>query len=619
MARTIPFGRPCRLACLANKKMPSSNRATSTNCTRRLFHLALAYKRYLALIGVATVIAAVAVISQMSSLGKIIDGAFLGHLGLNELRLLFVWLGAAICLRAGTVSLVNLLAQEIAIRVKERLRIRLFRRLIERGPLFTLQERTGELVASSVEGIEKLDPWYVSFLPHGLAMGIVPITLAIFVTWIDWPSGLVLMLTGPLIPIFMVLIGVSANQKIDRQWYALQRMSGHFLDVLQGLPTLHLLGRSDLQAANILKVSEEFRRKTMQVLYIAFLSGLVLELAASISTAVVAVEIGIRLIEGLIRFQTGLIVLLLAPEFYLPFRLFGASHHAGMEGSAAGQRVFAILDSENPGNAGHGNHPIASETSGLRVCVTGQPMGAMGIAPGDTGVHTVSVRFQDVDYQYPGASFPALRGVSFELFPGRIHLLTGHSGAGKSTVMKLLLQLLQPTHGLVLANGRPLTGIPPEVWRSQIAFVPQHPHFFEGSVLDNLRLANRVASLDEVRAAARLAEADAFILALPDGYYTPITEAARRFSGGERQRLAIARALLKNSPLFLLDEPVSHLDGVTAAKLQRILFRLAPQRTTLIVAHHGFAFSEMDEILVLSQGQLLPDGREASILRRRRR
>jgi thiol reductant ABC exporter CydD subunit len=590
--------------------MATSHQTASSTCNRRLFRLALQHRRYVALIGATSLLGAIAVIAQMTSLGGIIDGAFLGSLDLTQLTMPFVWLGAAVCLRAAGVCSGGLAAQTLAIRIKEELSTRLFRRLIDLGPLFTQQEKTGELVASSVEGIEKLDPWYVSFLPHALAMGIVPITLAIFVTWIDWPSGLVLMLTGPLIPIFMALIGISAKQKIDRQWSALQRMSGHFLDVLQGLPTLHLLGRSDLQAANILKVSEEFRRKTMQVLYIAFLSGMVLELAASISTAVVAVEIGIRLIEGLIRFQTGLIVLLLAPEFYLPFRLFGASHHAGMEGSAAGQRIFAILDLENAGNAGNRNHPSVRETSGLRVCVTGHPMGAMGIVTGDPGAARLSIRFQGVDYQYPGASFPALCGVTFELFPGRIHLLTGHSGAGKSTVMKLLLQLLQPTHGLVLANGRPLTEIPPEVWRSHIAFVPQHPHFFEGSVLDNLRLANRDVSLDEVRAAARLAEADAFILALPEGYYTPISEAARRFSGGERQRLAIARALLKNSPLFLLDEPVSHLDAVTAAKLQRILFRLAPQRTTLIVAHHGFAFSEVDEILVLSQGQLLPDGRE---------
>jgi thiol reductant ABC exporter CydD subunit len=579
----------------------------STTCTRRLFRLALAYKRYLALIGVATFLAAVAVIFQMTSLGRIIDGAFLRHLDLRRLHVPFVWLIGAIFLRASAIWLTGLVAQEIAIRIKEQLRAQLLRRLIDLGPLFTQREKTGELVATSVDGVEKLDGWYVSFLPHGLAMAIVPVTIAGFVTSIDWPSGLVLMFTGPLIPIFMTLIGISAKQKIDRQWSALQRMSGHFLDVLQGLPTLHLLGRSSLQAANIKRVSEEFRGKTMRVLYVAFLSGLVLELAASISTAIVAVEIGVRLIEGLINFQTGLVVLVLAPEFYLPFRLFGASHHAGMEGAAAGERIYEILDASSDADRAVGT---SSRSSGFVRLNFSSPMpdsrghsDEREIGPTDlcAGLH---VRFEDVDYQYPGSLIRAIHGLCLELVPGRIHLLTGHSGAGKSTLIKLLLQLLQPTRGTVFANGEPLTRFAPKAWRAQIALVPQHPHFFDGSILDNLRIVNRDASMEQIRAAARLAEADEFILALPEGYHAPISEAAKRFSGGERQRLGIARAFLKDSPLLLFDEPASHLDAETAAKLQRAIIRLARHRTTLIVAHHGFASSEADDVFELSGGRL---------------
>ena len=589
--------------------MSDSTRKASATFARRLFRLALEHKAFLVLLGVASFLSALAIVLQMTSLGRIIDGAFFRHLDLKQLRIPLVGLASAIGLRAGTLWLTALVAQEIAIRVKERLRSQLLRRFIALGPLFTQRERTGELVTTSVEGVEKLDAWYASFLPHGLAMAIVPVTLAAFVTWIDWPSGLVLMFTGPLILIFMALIGISAKQKIDRQWSALQRMSGHFLDVLQGLPTLHLLGRSGLQAANIKRVSEEFRTRTMRVLYVAFLSGLVLELAASISTAIVAVEIGIRLIEGFIDFQTGLIVLLLAPEFYLPFRLFGASHHAGMEGAAAGQRVFEILDQRSMINAGNAVGTSARSSASVGPYMSFSALDSR--APSDerelvpTGLRAgVRVCFENVHYQYPEASMPALHGVSFELAPGRIHLLTGHTGAGKSTVMKLLLQLVQPTRGAVFVNGRLLAQIPPMIWRAQIAFVPQHPHFFEGSILDNLRMANRGASMAQVRAAAELAEADEFILALPGGYHAPISEAARRFSGGERQRLAIARAFLRDTPLLLFDEPASHLDAETGAKVQRALLRLAQHRTTLIVAHHGFASSETDEVFELSGGRL---------------
>jgi ABC-type multidrug transport system fused ATPase/permease subunit len=218
-----------------------------------------------------------------------------------------------------------------------------------------------------------------------------------------------------------------------------------------------------------------------------------------------------------------------------------------------------------------------------------------------SGLH---VLFQDVTYQYPGTSCPALRGLTFDLYPGCIHLLTGQSGAGKSTIIKLLLRFVQPTTGQLVVDGQLLTEVPPETWRTQVAYVSQFPHFFEGTVLDNLRIAAPGVALEHVRAAARLAEADDFIMGLPDGYSTPISEAAGRFSGGERQRLAIARALLKDSPLLLFDEPASHLDVATAAKLQRAFLRLSRKRTTLVIAHHGFALSGADVVLELLHGQL---------------
>ena len=594
----------------------------SKSCIPPLLRLALPHKRWLAALGMTALLSAVAAILQMESLSRVIDGAFLRRANLMELREPILWLAGAICLRAAALWLSELSSQEIAARVKERLRNRLLCSLTRRGPLFTQREKTGELAACIVEGVEKLDAWYSKFLPHAAGMAIVPPTLALFVLWIDWPSGIIFMLTGPLIPIFMALIGMMAKRKTQQQWAALSRMSGHFLDVLQGLPTLHLFGRSSVQGANISSVSEHFRRTTMRVLLIAFLSGLVLELAASISTALVAVEIGVRLIEGLMDFQIGLLVLLLAPEFYLPFRQLGASHHAGMEGAAAGERIFELLDEErlprptgsvypeqNRANqqAGETLRRSEDESSAARQLQLDRAVVLLSesIAAAQAVAGPIHVRFHDVDYRYPSAPAPAICGLTFELNPGRIHLLAGESGAGKSTVMKLFLRFIQPTGGALLVNGRSLLEIPPELWRSQVAFVSQHPHFFEGSVLDNLRVARPGAALKEVRAAAKLAEADEFVMALPQGYHTPISEAAARFSGGERQRLAITRAFLKDSPLLLFDEPTSHLDAATAAKLQRAFVRLARQRTTLVIAHHGFALTKADVIFVLSRGRLV--------------
>jgi ATP-binding cassette subfamily C protein CydD len=634
----------------------------------RLFRLALSHRRWLVVLGATALLGAGAAILQMESLSRIIDGAFLRRADLMELREPLLWLAGAIGLRAATLWLSELASQEVAARVKEQLRNRLLRSLTRRGPLFTQCEKTGELATCVVEGVEKLDAWYAKFLPHAMAMAIVPATLALFVLWIDWPSGVVLMLTGPLILVFMALIGMMAQRKTQQQWAALSRMSGHFLEVLQGLPTLHLFGLSSVQGSNISRVSEHFRRATMRVLLIAFLSGLVLELAASISTALVAVEIGVRLIEGMMDFQTGLLVLLLAPEFYLPFRQFGASHHAGMEGAAAGKRIFELLDDESTSRVSAARHsrnqsdekqpPIdangreldpfirvnsrafavrkssqkskipnysrAKEDQNARLPVQCNgdaakglqrprprsrsgavlllPNGSLGA---DTAAVPIHIRFQDVDYQYPRAPAPAICGLTFELQPGRIHLLAGESGAGKSTVMKLLLRFIQPTGGALMVNGRSLLEIPPELWRSQVAFVSQYPHFFEGSVLDNLRAARPGAALEEVRTAARLAEAEEFVMALPQGYQTPISEAAARFSGGERQRLAIARAFLKDSPLLLFDEPTSHLDVVTTTKLQQAFLRLARHRTTLVIAHHGLVVTGADIVFVLSRGRLL--------------
>jgi ATP-binding cassette subfamily C protein CydD len=326
----------------------------------------------------------------------------------------------------------------------------------------------------------------------------------------------------------------------------------------------------------------------MNVLKVAFLSGMVLELAASVSIALVAVQVGIRLIEGLMIYQLGLFVLLLAPEFYLPFRTLGQHHHAGMEGAAAAEKIFELLNQQIPGNTSTHKIPIPESIE--------------------------NIQFNDVGFIYADSSTPALKNIHLNLIPGTITALAGHTGSGKTTLAYLLLGFLSPGEGKILLNGNSLHSFDPEEWRKMIAYVPQHPHFFNGTILENLFMANTHATFDEVTDAAKKAGAHDFIESLPEGYHTLLTENASRLSGGERQRLSIARAFLKNTPLLILDEPTSNLDPESEHYIALATCELVKNRTTLIIAHRLRTVKMADNIIVLHQGKIAESGNHGELI-----
>src|SRR5690606_31105200 len=326
------------------------------------------------------------------------------------------------------------------------------------------------------------------------------------------------------------------------QWRALSRMSAHFLDALQGLPTLKLFGRSRAEIERIRVISDQFRDTTMSVLRVAFLSALVLELLSTISVAIVAVEIGLRLLYERMTFADAFFVLVIAPEFYLSLRMLGTRFHAGMSGFAAAERIFAVLETPPPA--------------------------APDAPPAALPERITTVRFERVAFAYDAGERPALNGVSFEIRHGEKVALVGPSGAGKSTIVQLLLRFIEPGGGQITVDGVPLALIPADVWRTQIAWVPQRPHLFQTTIADNIRLARPDAPLEDVVRAAEQAHADEFIRAMPQGYATPIGERGARLSGGQAQRIALARAYLKDAPLLLLDEPTANLDAETEALLQ---------------------------------------------------
>ncbi len=566
------------------------------------------------------VIAGVVLVGQAFYLSRVINRVFLAGADLAGVQTYLLLLFGFSLLRAGLTWSSQVTAQRVASRVKIELRRCLAAQLLALGPAYTQGERSGELTNTVVEGVEALNDYFSQYLPQLATAALVPLTILLFVFPLDLLSGLVLLLTTPLIPIFMVLIGQAAESMTQRQWSSLSRMSAHFLDVLQGLTTLKLLGRSREQAEIIAFISNRFRQTTLSVLRVAFLSALVLELVATISTAVVAVQVGLRLLYGWLEFEQALFVLILAPEFYLPLRLLGSRFHAGMSGAAAARRIFEVLETplpittadRRPLGLSLGTKPSTAEISHktAEFLTTNQPTNHPSI---QLTIHP-PIQFNEVHYSYDAAERPALRGVSFTIEPGQKVALVGPSGAGKSTVAHLLLRFIDPTAGVISVAGRPLATIEPATWRAQLAWVPQQPYLFHASVADNIRLSRPEAAPADVVRAAQLAQADRFIASLPAGYDTLIGERGARLSGGQAQRLALARAFLKDAPILILDEATANLDPEQEAEIQAAIERLLRRRTALIIAHRLNTVRNADKIVVLDNGLIQEAGTHTALM-----
>jgi thiol reductant ABC exporter CydD subunit len=443
-------------------------------------------------------------------------------------------------------------------------------------------EHTGELTLAATRGVDALDAYFARYLPQLVLSALVPLAVLAWVARTDRISAVILLATVPLVPLFGWLIGAASEVPARRQWRLLGSLAGHFLDVLQGLPTLRLFGRSGAQAEHIARVSEEHRRATMKTLRVAFLSAFALETLAAVATALVAVSIGLRLVDGRMTLAAGLAVLLLTPEVFLPLRRASAQFHASAEGLAAAGRIFEFL-------AVPASRPLP-----LPVAVPD---------PGREPIH-----LEGVSVAYEGRGRPALDGLTLDIQPGERVALTGPSGSGKSTVLALLLGFAEPQSGTILVGDVELGAIPPAAWRERVAWVPQRPHLFRGTIDDNVRFARPDASAGDVRRALELAGAWAFVDALPLGQATVLGERGEGLSAGQRQRIAIARAFLRDATLLLLDEPASALDPESEAELSAALRRLMEGRTVVVVAHTPALAAEADRMVRLVAGRVVADG-----------
>lgn len=540
----------------------------------RLLRYARATRRFLVAVVVLGLAGAGLVVAQAMIIAEVVVGAFEDGFDAAGLRTPLLLLGVVAVGRALVAWLTELAAHRASAAVKSELRGRLLERAAELGPGWLSGQRTGSLVALATRGVDALDDYFARYLPQlGLAV-VVPVAVLARIVTDDWVSAGVIVLTLPLIPLFMVLIGWATQSQMDCQWQLLSRLSGHFLDVVAGLPTLKVFGRAKAQAESVREITSEYRRATLRTLRIAFLSSFALELLSTLSVALVAVGIGMRLVHGDLDLYTGLVVLILAPEAYLPLRQVGAQYHAAAEGLAAAEEIFAVLE-------------------------TG-PSGARG---GADAPDSLRLELEGVTVRHEGRAEPSLDAATLVVEPGETVALVGPSGAGKTTLLNVLLGFTAPTEGRVRVGGTDLSALDLDRWRERIAWVPQHPYLFAGTIAENVRLARPDADDAAVRNALCDAGAYDFVTALPLGADTLLGEDGTGLSAGQRQRLALARAFLADRPLLLLDEPTAALDGETEATIVPAIRRLAAGRTVLLVIHRPALLSVADRVVEVRGGR----------------
>ncbi|MFJ6696791.1 thiol reductant ABC exporter subunit CydD [Streptomyces sp. NPDC091272] len=544
----------------------------------RLLRYARATRFFLGAVVVLGLAGAGLVVAQAMLVAEVVVGAFEDGLGSGGLRTPLLLLAAVALGRALVAWLTELAAHRASAAVKSELRGRLLERAAGLGPGWLGGRRVGSLVALATRGVDALDDYFSRYLPQlGLAV-VVPVAVLARIVTEDWVSAAIIVVTLPLIPLFMILIGWATQSRMDRQWQLLSRLSGHFLDVVAGLPTLKVFGRAKAQAESIRAITGEYRQATMKTLRIAFLSSFALELLATLSVALVAVTIGMRLVHGELDLYTGLVILILAPEAYLPLRQVGAQYHAAAEGLSAAEEIFVVLETELPAG-GSADLPVSN-----------------------------ALRVEGVTVRHEGRAAASLEAASLEVGQGETVALVGPSGVGKSTLLNAVLGFVPLEQGRVTVGGTDLADVDLEKWRERVAWVPQRPHLFAGTVAENVRLARPNADDAAVWDALRAAGAHEFVTALPHGVESLLGEDGAGISAGQRQRLALARAFLADRPVLLLDEPTAALDGETEVGIVEAVRRLAVGRTVLLVVHRPALLAVADRVVELGVAGAAPGG-----------
>ncbi len=515
------------------------------------------------------------IIAQAWLLSNVVAEAFLHGRGPGALRSALIALLAVVLARAALAWAAELLAVRASSRAKSQLRSALLASGASLAACGETPGGTGALAVLASRGLDALDDYFSQYLPQLVLAVLSPAMILVAVLVDDWVSAAIIAATIPLVPLFMALVGAVTGERTARQLQALERLARRFLDVVEGLPTLAIFGRAKAQLETVARAGELYRERTMATLRVTFLSSLILELVATVSVALVAVAIGLRLMDGGLGLRAGLFALVLAPEAYLPLRRLGAAYHASAEGAAAADQAFAVIEAQ-PGVTSRGARPAPD--------------------PRSTGI-----ALEGVTFAYPGRERPALLGASLAVRPGETLGLIGPSGCGKSTLLALVMGLRQAQSGAVLAGEQEVAELDPRSWHARIGWLPQRPHLFRASVLENVRLGRADAEETQVSAALEAVGLREAVDALPDGIGTLLGESGQGLSSGERRRVALARVLLREAPLLLLDEPLAGLDAHTEQVVLASLRRFAAGRTAVIVTHRPAALEICDRVVSLGR------------------
>ena len=525
-------------------------------------------------------------IVQAGMIATIISKIFIDHQAPNEVWHEFGILLIAIGLRASLAWLREVLGFYASVRIRQAVRLDLVRQAQQQGPLAMARYTSGEWSSMLLEHVEALHGYYAHFLPQMMIAVCLPLVIVVVVFPLSWLVGLLLLITMPLIPFFMAIVGMGAASLNQKHFAALSRMSAHFLDVLQGLTTLKLFGRAQALRHNIYDVSEAYRQRTMSVLYVAFMSSGVLEFFAALSVALLATYLGLALLGHIhvgfgahLSLYTALFILILAPEFYMPLRELNTHYHTRAQAIGAAKALMDCL----------------SESSTL---TTNEQL----------ALPVQQISLQSVMIQFADRKQPALHEVSGTFLMGQRYGIVGPSGAGKSTLINTLLGFLAPSQGKICVDQIHLSQVDRTQWLSQIAWLGQQPRLPEATIRDNLLMANPQADDQQCWQALELADAAAFVHALPQGLATPLYEQRLGLSGGQLQRIALARMVLKDAPIWILDEPTASLDGEAVTQLMMQIERLSRDKLVLLVTHDLSALTWVDQIWVMDQGRRVQQG-----------
>jgi len=554
---------------------PGTTRPVGGLIDRRLAARVAVTRRYLVLAVAIGIASTVCVVAQAALLATVLDRAVLDGAGVARVRPQLIALGVAFVLRALLLWLGEVAAHRTSASVTQTLRRQLLRHALDLGPLWLAGERAGELSVTATRGTAALDTYFGRYLPVAVVAGIAPIGILAWVAYTDWLAALILLGLVALVPVAMILFGREATKRTRRQWHRLSSLSAHYLELIQGLATLRAFGRSDQGRREVVAATDGLRQTTMGTLRVAFLSALAMEFLAGIGVGLVAMVLGLGLLAGRVSFYTALAVLLVSPEVFLPLRRAGAEFHASTEGQAAAERILSVLEL-----------PLANP--GARV-----PMARPAQAP-TLVVHELSVT-------YRGHDTPALAPLEVTIGPGEHVAVLGPSGAGKSTFVAALLGFVEPTTGSLRADGVDVATIEPSDWRRTVSWVPQRPHLFTGTISDNLRVGDPHADAAALARVCEMTGLAELIAQLPAGLATQVGEGGLSLSAGERQRIALARVVLRDAPIVVLDEPGAHLDTETEKSIGQALAVWFKGRTVIVAAHRQELVTPVDRVVRLGQ------------------